>query len=1057
MIRYRMKRLFASFVLSLVFLSLMMPLIAITVSAIADPNCWASSERSRKIHQVVDGRELTDEQAKFSITFDVQGGRDFEFGYGTDWAEWAGNVYASPGEVITVSYTTTYPTLLDQFAAEIVAKDYSGEYYCEEYISYFREERVDDEYIAYLRDNKQSNSNAANLSGTFSYTVPRLEDLEKEEGGISGNEVTMCVDSWFDVTYNGDGQRYGVYSLKFEINVIIDEEKENGIVVDGIIQDAETNPGEDKGTDISAVITVSTVGLLGGAAAVGASAAAAVTATGAGGSVKGNADGAYDDERRKKQYKMYIQKDFGDAIKRGGNSVKIRARISEVDKNGAERDRDDLTMRIGVSGSGMTIHGVFLAGRYCEATVSVPNAHKGDVATITFTYTGEGGSFNNTRRFRVVGEPSLVFSEDEGLNIEYNGQTCRINMIEGDGLIYPLRFTIKDAIAEPKVADIFGENNNGFSAKFEKTDEPYTYIAYLKNNTVKKANGIFFTPEETFTHIYVKCDGEKEPIIGSIYVTLIPEGLSVLCRETKEGFMIVDTNKDESAAGLDPVIRPVGFETVLAYTVDEADGKRAYIVDAKNYEVKFGEIEGEKEYINAFRKSFKYEIDTKWAKDKKFAIAPKAVLPQEKNPYEIDIPISASHNGNLFATKLPIKLYGEQPKNPTEWDKEKALLQRAIKRYGLADNEYLREQIKKAKSLTANELCMLRRAIIIEAMYYYTQEAEEFNSLDQSLGRYEFTFSCVKWIMDQAFSVVAAQLYGPTAEAFMTPFKDLVGQFLGDLSASAYWGGEIETSWSSIGQAALKGCENSLGNKMGDAITEGSVKKLGGVIAVFLTVSFIEKFYWDKDAKGDIYKSLTATCNDLAGNAIKTAFNAKFGDALKNNPGIRDAVQNFFVKDFCKRFPNPNIAIGQSVKYATDNAMKLINSAIEKYVTETIGLTATIFISNLENLQEKIVDKSDKALSELDRIENDFTDGKVNADRTIAHTIGLTYRTIGDLVAKDMFDIEIEIGDSVLRFNIIENINAISKFIWEHTFGLLIPKDLKEEPVTDCTTYYKVL
>ena len=276
-------------------------------------------------------------------------------------------------------------------------------------------------------------------------------------------------------------------------------------------------------------------------------------------------------------------------------------------------------------------------------------------------------------------------------------------------------------------------------------------------------------------------------------------------------------------------------------------------------------------------------------------------------------------------------------------------------RYGLGDNEHLRMVVRNARSLTANEMFMLRHAIIEEAMVYYTKEAKDFARLDQSLGRYEFTVSCMKWIIDQAFSIVATRMFGATGEAFLTPFKDLVGQFLGELTASAYWGSEIETSWDDVGQTALKGCENAIANMMGDAVSKGDVKKLCGVIASFLCITFIEKYYWDKETKGNVYKSTVATLNDLANNAIKTAICESLGRMLKNDPGIQNSLKNYFAKNFCKRFPDGSVGIGNSIKLATDTATKWIVDVVGKYVSEFAGLSATIYIEGTQSIHGKMV------------------------------------------------------------------------------------------------------
>lgn len=758
-------------------------------------------------------------------------------------------------------------------------------------------------------------------------------------------------------------------------------------------------------------------------------------------------------EQEKKQYKMYIQKDFGDSIRRGDKPVIVRARIGEIDSKGVCRDRDDLTARIEtVSGSGMTIHSAALVGRYCEAQVSVPADYSKDTADVTFTYVGEGGTFRNTVRFKVIGDPKFVFLEGEGLDIRYNGEVCRMKMIEGDGITYSLYFTIKDCLTEPSISDMYGENKDGFTARFEKAPEAFTYIAHITNNTPKKHEGVFFKAEETFTHLYVRQGEGIEPLVGSIYVTLVPQGLTVSTREIQDGFMLVDTNKDESAAGLDPEIRPVGFTTNLAYTVDTATGPRSYIAENSDYEVEFGDITGPADYISAFRKAFKYQIDTRFESAKDFSLEPLVVLPQKDKPYEIEIPIYATHRGNSFGVKLPVRLLGEKPTVPSEWDKEWELMKRALQRYGLSENEHLRWFVRNAKSLTAHELFIVRRAIIEEAVAYYTAEANEFTSLDQSLGRYEFTFSCVKWILDQAFSVIATQLYTAYGEAFLSPLKDMIGEFLGELTANAYWGkGPAKLTWESVGKTALKGCENSLGNLIDDAITYKNTKKFGVALAGLLFLTYIEKFYFDQEASGDIYKSLTATFNDLAANTVKIVFSKKFSSTVLGNSKLHKEIQNYFIKDFIKRFPDRSVGIGLPVKIATDTAMKYV----EKYVTETLGLTATFIVTNLESVHEKTVDRIYQGQSDLNAIEVMHQGGMISESEAITRAGRVAYRTLENIGAKDMYDIDLQIGDTALRINILDNLEAIAAFIWNNTLGLLLPEDMKIQPVTDCPVYVK--
>ena len=160
----------------------------------------------------------------------------------------------------------------------------------------------------------------------------------------------------------------------------------------GVIQDALSTPGEDGGVSVPAAIVVGV--LSGGAAIAGALAAA--------GSTKDQPP------IKLKSYKMYVQKDFGDMLPRGGEPVIIRSRMSEVDENQTERERNDLTAKIAVSANGMTIHNVSMVGKYCEATVSIPKEYAESTASITFLFEGEGGTFTNEVIFN-VDVPSIEF------------------------------------------------------------------------------------------------------------------------------------------------------------------------------------------------------------------------------------------------------------------------------------------------------------------------------------------------------------------------------------------------------------------------------------------------------------------------------------------------------------------------------------------------------------------------------------------------------------------------------------------------------------------------
>jgi hypothetical protein len=279
---------------------------------------------------------------------------------------------------------------------------------------------------------------------------------------------------------------------------------------EGVIQRAEDTPGEDGGVSVPAAIVIGVLST--GAAAIGAAAA-------------GSGDG-----KKNKSYKMYVQKDFGDAIWRGKEPVVVRARMAESE-GGVERDRDDLTMMISAKGDGLTVHGTTVIGRYLEARVSAPADGRESDGKLIFAFNGEGGTFTNTVVFRLVDGPSIKFTEEDppgSGRMVLHDNVVGIDAIPGDGFTYTEQFWIMDAMTQPAVSDITAENADGFSVTFEATQDPYLFKMHVKNDTpAEKNDDVFERPKDSRFVIRVRLKEEKEPLEGHVTVTLHPEGITV--------------------------------------------------------------------------------------------------------------------------------------------------------------------------------------------------------------------------------------------------------------------------------------------------------------------------------------------------------------------------------------------------------------------------------------------------------------------------------------------------------------------------------------------------
>ena len=184
---------------------------------------------------------------------------------------------------------------------------------------------------------------------------------------------------------------------------------------------ADEKPGEDGGTfilsDIIDGIDKEDVALGAGAAAA-ALGAAGLAAAGKGGSK----DGGKDDKKKKKQsaYKMYIKKDFGDTLDKLNKQI-ICARIVEVNEQGAEKTRGDLTEKIEIfAGANTVVTPIGMKdGIYKAAEIIAAEESTDKEGTVCFRYEGEGGTFTETVVFKLA-NPQVVFGQENlGLPAHY--------------------------------------------------------------------------------------------------------------------------------------------------------------------------------------------------------------------------------------------------------------------------------------------------------------------------------------------------------------------------------------------------------------------------------------------------------------------------------------------------------------------------------------------------------------------------------------------------------------------------------------------------------------
>ncbi|MBQ4381245.1 MAG: hypothetical protein II794_00740 [Oscillospiraceae bacterium] len=761
-----------------------------------------------------------------------------------------------------------------------------------------------------------------------------------------------------------------------------------GPIEDSVTHDAEQNPGEDGGVTIPEAIAI---GIAGAGASV----------VGAGAVVGGGAGASSADEKKKKgksekkSYKMYVSKDFGDAIKKGGQAVTVRARMAEAGPDG-ERDRDDMTAAISASASGLELVSSRKGGRYFEATVRAPEDAR-EKGTVTFTFVGAGGTFRNNVVFRIVDKPYIRFPEAGSSEGTWTLQaSAGVNMILGGGETYPVMIYLEDAASEPKKLEILGDKDIGW--EFRPAERAWCWYADLKNNTADPDKKDIFR-EKSQRYLTVRAEFEDgQEAQAPIYVELYPEGLSVGVRDeqlTKNRRLRVDTLGKDQPQGLDSRIPPTSFDLFIAVKDEETGLCRLEDNSAAQLEVPA--IYGADEYGAIITENFRYELEKG---NPLCAIAPQHTLPMADGPYIVELLLRASIGGRSWEGVLPLSIEGDAPSKPDTWDYEYQKLRLTIERFGLPSDPTIRAFVRNPRLRSANELQMVRRMILQDAVNYYSKEHREYMALDKEIGKLEMGANIIKWIGDQAFSYLI-EVYGggPVVEAFASPLKDMWAEFAGIYIGAMLDGEPVNYSSDSFYAAILQGIESTIGNVL-TGEEPPTPKKLGYAVAGFMFVSFLKHYYYGEDEKGDIYKSMVAAGGDLSMNFFKNAVGDAFKSYAAKSKGTLKKVMDYLASKV------PSGSEFDSVDMAA------------KYVTETLGLGGAWVYDKLMNTSNPI-------------------------------------NPAGGLVQSAKFEddswvISMEVGNYVIKIPLLENLMVVAEMFCQWAMAPFTAL-YRPVPVTDCT------
>ncbi len=328
-----------------------------------------------------------------------------------------------------------------------------------------------------------------------------------------------------------------------------------------------------------------------------------------------------------------------------------------------------------------------------------------------------------------------------------------------------------------------------------------------------------------------------------------------------------------------------------------------------------------------------------------YQICPKQQIPQDNNTnYDVTLPISCEYAGKSYKLELPVRLLGDKLlAQMQERQREIVLLKQRIKKY--LDPEEIADFFdlfdKKSQNMSAYDIRLMSLSIFTMAKYrvydaqMYKLQADFFDWCDFSAG-------WVKWVGDQAFSLLIAKLAGPTAgpivDSVLSPAKDIICEEIGE-GIVQWYGGEEVTFFNGKKEKYEQKIFVVLENLMAKSITSKTdIKKVGGLLTCFCIAKFCDYAIYGKNGKKlGYYDAIVATFGDLTAVSFKV-FGIRYFEKYIGDPKNKDAIAtklNEWVNEKIGQLTTDEGLFKNLFKNEhAINAQDVIN----KYLKETIAL-----------------------------------------------------------------------------------------------------------------------
>jgi len=272
------------------------------------------------------------------------------------------------------------------------------------------------DYIVYMNDVKLPTGIAV-----FSISLRSSFDFAMQGGTTQAKDFENMYKGQQYASFEELQDQFSKITIKVEKQVNLRDKKTA----------TNTNPGTNEVVDTEASETSGETSIAVAAVIVVAGAAAAATGAGAA-AMEGNGGEDSKENNSGSRYKMAIKKDFGSKIKYDTDTVYVYARMIEIKEDGTEIDRPDLTQKITIFSkdpsllevSDNVIDGIYMGAGIIAGKSAGPEVDS--EAIISFRFEGEGGTFQNNVKFRVIGECYIELEKEDLFILAASGRSFEL-------------------------------------------------------------------------------------------------------------------------------------------------------------------------------------------------------------------------------------------------------------------------------------------------------------------------------------------------------------------------------------------------------------------------------------------------------------------------------------------------------------------------------------------------------------------------------------------------------------------------------------------------------